>query len=206
MVRRRRASNSNKSNKMVRGNGNNKKPAKTGPKPVFLGRLHEVTQFALLGATNRDFANLFSVSIQTIDYWMRNYPEFRDAKEAGSMPADARVAECMYLRAVGYDYQEKEYQVVVDKDTGEEYRMLKKITTKHIPADVKAGFKWLAARRRDGIWTEAGYMRVHHTHEGRINHLHVAAEDLDMEQLSDAAREVLFELNMEQLEQGKRQN
>lgn len=183
--------------------------AKTGPKPVYIGRLHEVYCFALLGATERELARLFDVHPKTVEYWSRHYADFREARDRGAAEADAKVAQRMYQRAIGYSYDEKEFKMVPVADEkgeliGYEERLVRR-TTKHVPADVKAGFKWLSNRQRDK-WTEAGYIHMRHTHEGQINHLHREVEELDLDALSEQARDLLFELNMQQLEQGKRTN
>lgn len=188
---------------------NKPKRNKTGPKPVYIGRLHEVYQLALLGATNQNLADFFKVGLSTIEYWIRNYDDFREAKEKGGMIADARVADSMYKRAVGYKYEEKEYKNVPIKNkkgqiTGWKEVLVKRVE-KEMPPDTKAGFKWLPARQRS-LWSEAGYMHIRHTHDGQVKHLHADLEELDMDSLSEAAKEVLFELNMQQLEQGKRNN
>lgn len=92
-------------------------------------------KYCLLGATDKDLARYFSVSISTINNWKAAHPEFVDAMGEGKAIADATVAESLYHRAIGAD-------VVEGK----------------LPADVKAAEIWLRNRRRD-LW--AGTQEVH---------------------------------------------
>src|SRR5215218_5836476 len=59
--------------------------------------------YCLLGATNAELAAFFDVAPRTIDNWIASQPAFAEAVRAGRVVADARVARCLYDRAVGYD-------------------------------------------------------------------------------------------------------
>ena len=59
--------------------------------------------YCLLGATNAELADFFEVAPRTIDNWIASHPAFAKAVRAGKVEADARVARCLYQRAVGYD-------------------------------------------------------------------------------------------------------
>ena len=58
--------------------------------------------YCLLGATNPELAGFFDVSPRTIDNWIASHPAFAAAVREGRVVADARVARCLYERAVGY--------------------------------------------------------------------------------------------------------
>ena len=59
--------------------------------------------YCLLGATNDELAEFFDVSPSTIDRWIAERADFRDAVRSGRVAADARVARGLYARAIGYD-------------------------------------------------------------------------------------------------------
>ena len=58
--------------------------------------------YCLLGATNEELAGFFDVAPRTVDNWIANHPPFAEAVRTGRVVADARVARCLYDRAVGY--------------------------------------------------------------------------------------------------------
>lgn len=63
----------------------------------FVARRH-----CLLGATDEELATLFNVAESTLNLWKTKHPEFMDAIREGKAGADARVAESLHARAVGY--------------------------------------------------------------------------------------------------------
>ena len=98
-------------------------------------------KFCLLGATDKDLATLFDVSVRTINQWKKEHPSFKDAMNRGKIVADANVADSLYNRAVGVSV--KLQKAFVDKN-GVEH----KITVKEeIPGDVNAQRFWLNNRR-----------------------------------------------------------
>ena len=105
--------------------------------PEFPEQAHN---YCLLGATNEDLAGLFHVCPSTIDNWLARHEEFAAAVKSGRAEADARVARCLYDRAVGYE-QRSEREVVVRG----ELRTLAQ--TIHHPPNVQACIFWLRNRR-----------------------------------------------------------
>ena len=105
--------------------------------PEFCEPAHN---YCLLGATNDDLAGFFHVSPSTIDNWIARHEDFAAAVKAGRAEADARVARCLYGRAIGYE-QRSEREVIVDG----ELRTLAQ-TTQH-PPNVQACIFWLRNRR-----------------------------------------------------------
>lgn len=95
----------------------------------------------MLGATDKDLAEMFDVSVRTINQWKKEHPSFKDAMNRGKIVADANVADSLYNRAVGVSV--KLQKAFVDKN-GVEH----KITVKEeIPGDVNAQRFWLNNRR-----------------------------------------------------------
>lgn len=95
----------------------------------------------MLGATDKDLATLFDVSVRTINQWKKEHPSFKNAMNRGKIVADANVADSLYNRAVGVSVELQ--KAFVDK-----YGVEHKITVKEeIPGDVNAQRFWLNNRR-----------------------------------------------------------
>lgn len=97
--------------------------------------------YALLGATDKDLARFFDTSEQTINAWKEAYPEFLESLKNGKDAADARVAQSLYHRAIGYEHPEiitASYQGMIT-DTRE--------VVKHYAPDPTAAIFWLKNRQ-----------------------------------------------------------
>lgn len=189
---------------MVRRKKPTKKTRKTGPTPIYKYHIEKVTELAKLGATQKQVALFFDVSVKTVEYWNRNYEDFKEAWKAGAIEADMRVAVSLYRAALGYDYEEAEYTQVTDPETGQPKMVLKRLMKKHVPPSVQAAYKWLNVRQRE-IWSTPE-LSHHHIHSGKIDHRHI--EDIPVDELSREAQELAFEIIQKQLsvEDGSRDN
>lgn len=93
-----------------------------------------------LGATDKELADFFKVSEQTINTWKLKHPDFSLALKEGKELADANVADRLYQRAMGYEHEDtyfSNYQGVVSETK----------TVKHYPPDSTAAIFWLKNRR-----------------------------------------------------------
>ena len=61
-----------------------------------------------IGTTDFELAELFEVSVSTINNWKSVHPEFADALRTGKAFADERVERALYHRAIGYSYDAEE--------------------------------------------------------------------------------------------------
>jgi len=95
----------------------------------------------LLGATDKDLAILFETTEKTINTWKQEQPKFLQSLKDGKDDADAKVAQAMYKRAVGYEHPED--RVFCNKD-GEVTTVA---TTKHYPPDHGSCMSWLKNRQ-----------------------------------------------------------
>jgi hypothetical protein len=102
--------------------------------------------YCLLGAVNDELAGFFGVAPRTIDNWVATIPDFEAAVREGRHVADARVAERLYARAMGYTY--KGERTVLYRG---EPRTVPH--TVHYPPDIQACIFWLRNRRRQS-WRE----------------------------------------------------
>lgn len=102
----------------------------------------QVYRLALLGLDDEEIASVFGVVRSTLYDWDAVHPEFYDARARGKIPADAKVAEKLYKRALGYShdavkiFQYEGAPVVVPY-------------TEHYPPDTQAASWWLKNRQSD---------------------------------------------------------
>jgi len=99
---------------------------------------------SLLGLTDQELADALMIGKETLEAWKLSYPEFRDSIARGKAEADAHVAEALYHRACGYEYVAEK----VFLGTTETGPIIARYT-EHIPADVRAPFRWLYNRQPD---------------------------------------------------------
>jgi hypothetical protein len=99
----------------------------------------KVFRLSLLGLTDSQLADSFSISEATFNNWKNKHPLFLESIKAGKEDADAKVAASLYQRALGYSHPEDK----IFNNNGEEMIVP---TTKHYPPDTAAAFIWLKNR------------------------------------------------------------
>lgn len=163
--------------------------AKRLPVPV-LGRppayqqlyVEKAYKLCLLGATDQEIADIFSVSVETLNDWKRTHADFSASFTHGKTDADANIAHSMYHRALGYSH--KAVKIFMPAGATEpvyaEY-------TEHYPPDTAAAKHWLA-NRRGKDWREKQEVE----HSGSIGLEHWVLESLGKPQsvIEGSAREV----------------
>lgn len=108
-----------------------------------------------LGATDRDLAEFFGVSIRTIERWRVQHEEFCRSTQLGKAEADDRVEKSLYHRAVGYSFE-------AEKIFNNKGDIVRAPYIEHVPPDTAAAFIWLKNRRPD-IWRDRTETNVNHT-------------------------------------------
>lgn len=121
-----------------------------------------------LGATDKELADFFEVSEQTLNTWKTEHPEFLESLKSGKERADAEVGHRLFERACGYSHPDvhlSNYQGQVTATP----------ITKHYAPDTTACIFWLKNRRPD-LWRD----RMEHTGRdgGPIETKVVTDEDL----------------------------
>lgn len=110
----------------------------------------------LLGATDQELARFFDVSLETLNEWLVQVPDFASAIRAGKELADADVADRLHRRAIGYSHQAT--RIFSDR----------KISyVESYPPDTAACVFWLKSRQPDR-WRD----KIEHEH-------HAVAEMLE---------------------------
>jgi hypothetical protein len=99
-------------------------------------------KLCLLGSTDKQMADIFEVSEQTLNTWKQKHPSFLESLKKGKDLADAQVTKSLFQRARGYKH--KEDKIFIDKGTP-----IIVPTVKHYPPDTLACIYWLNNRQRD---------------------------------------------------------
>lgn len=105
-------------------------------KPEYV---EQVYKLCLLNAIDRELADFFEVSVDTIRNWSIRHPEFDAAKRAGKMKADAEVASKLFSRAIGCSVKK---QRVLNNGSVVDYY-------EELPPDTRAIEYWLQCRNHD---------------------------------------------------------
>ena len=104
------------------------------------------------GFTDKELAELFDVSLSTIEKFKRQREEFRNALKGGKVEADKCVERSLYERANGYSYDAVKIFMPAGakKPVYAPYR-------EHVPPDTTAAIFWLK-NRDPAHWRDAWQM------------------------------------------------
>lgn len=102
----------------------------------------QVYKLCLLGATDKEIADFFNVTEQTVNNWKQSEPEFFEPLKRGKMEADTEIAKALYHRAKGYSHSD----VHISNYQGE---VTITPIVKHYPPDTGAAMAWLKNRQPD---------------------------------------------------------
>lgn len=111
------------------------------PTEYSLKCAEQAYKMCLLGATDKEMANIFNIAESTFYLWISKHLEFSEALMRGKTMADANVAKSLYHRALGYEHKETITATFQGKitDTME--------VIKHYPPDTPAATLWLKNRQ-----------------------------------------------------------
>ena len=70
----------------------------------------QALKLCLLGATDKELSEFFSVSEQTLNKWKKDYPEFLESLKKGKNIADANVASRLYTVLLGITVKQQNLQ------------------------------------------------------------------------------------------------
>ena len=115
-----------------------------------------------LGATDKELADFFVTSEQTINAWKKSHPAFLDALNDGKAAADAEVADKLFRRATGYSHD----AVKIFNHQG---APLEVKYVEHYPPDTTACIFWLKNRRPD-LWRDVNRQELTGKDGGPIEH------------------------------------
>ena len=124
-----------------------KKPSdklkKKGRKSLYKPEFHpkKAGELALMGKTNPEIGKILGVTVETLNQWRKQFPEFSEAIKGNKDQADAPVVKSLYQRALGYEYTE--ISVKEDPERG----TITTTTIKNVAPDVTAQIFWLKNRQ-----------------------------------------------------------
>lgn len=101
----------------------------------------QASKLCLLGATDKELADFFDVSEQTINAWKDKHPEFLESIKEAKSNLDRQVERRLFERATGYSHLDTKFATHEGSITDErEY-------IKHYPPDTTAAIFWLKNRQ-----------------------------------------------------------
>jgi len=103
--------------------------------------LDQVTNYCLLGATDKELSGFLDISEVTLNAYKKKYPEFLKSLRAGKEVANSKMARSLYQRGIGYSHPD----VHISNYQGE---ITVTDITKHYPPDTAAASKFLNNRTR----------------------------------------------------------
>lgn len=110
------------------------------------------------GLTNEDIAKNMGVNPKTLYDWIKKQPAFEEALRLGKEPADRKVENALFNRAVGFKEVVKKVKVLQDGDIVDYEEEV------YYPPDTTAQIFWLK-NRKPGEWKD----RHDVTHDGSID-------------------------------------
>jgi hypothetical protein len=181
---------------------------KRGPKREFTEQqLEDVRSLTRAGARIQELAVYFDVGKSTVDYWLKNYREFRRARDLGKIEAINKVGNSLFEKANGYYvpalyfYKKKVKETEFDTEGNVireiEYDQLEKEPyMKYFPKDANAAYKWLSINFKD-VWADV--TKYKHEHSGAIEHQFKKIEELPDHVLSEEDKKWLDSITNKQL-------
>lgn len=116
----------------------------------------QAAKLCKLGATDKELADFFDVTINTIDNWKVAHAEFLGAITDAKEVFDNRVERSLYQKAVGYTYDAVKIMQYEGQVIEVPYR-------EHVPPDTASMIFWLKNRQKDK-WRDRSEQDVNHKH------------------------------------------
>ena len=106
-------------------------------RPEFVTQAEKLCK---LGATDLEVADFFGINVATLYRWKGEHDEFCEALKSGKEASDNRVERSLFSRATGYEHDEVDIRVVMN-------RIVKTPIRKFYPPDTTAAIFWLKNRK-----------------------------------------------------------
>ena len=109
---------------------------------------NQVVKLCRLGATDKQIADFFGVTEQTVNNWKTREPEFFESLKIGKLESDMEVANSLYKKATGYKYMiQKEVKLKCYDDQGRQVERFEIVDLiQEQPPDTTAMIFWLKNR------------------------------------------------------------
>jgi hypothetical protein len=129
---------------------------KTKYESHVLPNLEKIEGWAKAGATSKDIAEKLKISYSTFRSYIAmgedgdgRYAALSEAFARACKVPDDEIETALFDRAKGIKFEEKTFERVLNKETGEYAEVLTKRVTKFIPPDPTSAMFWLTNRRPD---------------------------------------------------------
>lgn len=127
--------------------GKNKVGAKSKYNPEWVSL---VEAYARRGMTDKQMCECLRISHDTFYNYIKKHPEFSEAIKRGREPVHMEVENALLKNALGYEYDEEQYEVFAD---GKIDKKRKRVVKKHVPGNLGAQIFWLINRLPD-FWKQ----------------------------------------------------
>ena len=117
-------------------------PKRGRPTAYLPAYVEQARRLAMLGLTDAEMAEFFSVSERTLNTWKKAHPDFLQSLKAGKIEADTHVAAGLYQSAIGG-------HIVTEtrEQEGPDGSVTRTTETKQVPPNVTAQVFWLKNRQ-----------------------------------------------------------
>lgn len=102
--------------------------------------LEQVRKLARKGWTDKEIADFYEVSEQTVNNWKQRNPEFLESLKLGKEEADRKVERSLFEKATGYSHPDTHFSAY-------EGHVTETPTVKHYAPDTTAAIFWLKNRK-----------------------------------------------------------
>ena len=162
----------------------------TSPKLYNKKMANRILMLAKLGAIQREIATAIGISVKTLEMWLRDRQDIREAYDKGKFIHDHGVEESLLKRAMGYEYEE--VKTVKGTDSiGRPYEYTTTRMVKVLPDPTSMIF-WLK-NRNPGKWADTQHHKISSSVDVNINNT------LKLDTLSDQEREIVQSIALKQL-------
>lgn len=96
-------------------------------------------KLCLLGSTDKQMADVFGITEQTLNNWKKDHPDFFESLKKGKEVADAEISKSLYHRAKGYEHED----LYITQHQG---KIITRKIIKRYPPDATSMIFWLKNR------------------------------------------------------------
>jgi hypothetical protein len=127
-------------------------------------------KYALLGATDRQMAEFFGVTEQTLNNWKLRQKGFFESLKRGKAEADSVIAHSLFHRAKGYSHES--VKIMQHEGSSYEHKFVE-----HYPPDSTAAIFWLKNRQPE-LWRDKAVTEVTGRNGGPVEVAELTVSDL----------------------------
>ncbi len=119
---------------------------------IIKPRLEEIKAWCRDGYTDKVMCEALGIGVSTFCKYKAEKPELVEALKVNKQIADQNVVNSLYMRAMGYEFEEITEEATMDKDGKSKKTTKVKTVKKQLAPDVTAQIFWLKNRTKE--WTD----------------------------------------------------